>query len=200
MLDRKTLNDFISKANHAYQQFCVWVYSNNLFVKHEVDFNNVPMGEDCKYKNFWVVMIVSLQHSWIFSIARLLDPPYFIRDKNKTDPRLSIDYILELVDDDYLEKIIKTALDNHKTFIHSIREHRKNFLAHNSVHFKNKKVEAGVESFFKALDDIIAEIKDKKPHLKDCNSINLEHTEKLSKDGVEEIFQALSNRGGILEK
>jgi hypothetical protein len=138
-------------------------------------------------------VIISLQDSWILSIARLLDPPYVIRDQDKRNPRLSVYYLLELIDDSYLEKMIKTILDGRKDFIDSIKEHRKNSLAHNSVYFENKKIEAGVEDFFKVLDDIITEIKDKKPHLKDCKSINLEHTEKLSKDGVEEIFQALSN-------
>ena len=192
MLDYKTLKKFVSKTNHAYQQFCVWMYSNNLFVEYQKKFNDVPMGEDCEYKNFWDVIIPSLQHSWILSVARLVDPPYFGRDKNKEKPRLSIYYILELLDDHDLEKTIKDKLESHKNFTDSIKEHRDNFLAHNSVCFENKKIEAGVENFFEALDGIIVEIKDKKSHLKDCNDINLKHTEKLSKDGVEEIFQALS--------
>lgn len=189
MLDKKTLNDFVSKVDHAYQQFCVWVYANNLFTKHQADFNNVPINKNCKYTNFWDVVICSLQHSWILSVARLFDPAYFMTDKTK--PRLSIYYILESLDDNSLEDTIKLKLNNHKTCIDSIKKNRDNFLSHNSVNFKNEKIKPDVEDLFEEIDAIIKNIKSDKSYLKNCNDINLKYIKELSKDGVEEIFRAL---------
>ena len=79
MLDGKTLDDFTNKANHAHQQFCVWMYTNNEFVKHQDDWNKIAeprkiftieefsRDKGCKYKNFWGVVNFSLQCGWILS-------------------------------------------------------------------------------------------------------------------------------------
>lgn len=202
MLDEKTLNKFVSKANHAYQQFCVWMYSNNEFVKHQVEWNKIAeprklfkteefsRDKGCKYKNFWDVVIPTLQQAWILGVIRLFDPPYFSRDIKKENPRLSLYYILELLEDNNLEQLIKKEIDKHKDFIESIKKQRPN-LAHNETKPIDKKIEAGIENLFEGLDNIITEIKNKKPHLKNCNDINRESTEKLSKCGVDEIFEAL---------
>lgn len=202
MLDRKILDNFVEKANHAYQQFCVWMYTNNEFVKYQKIWNEIleprklfkteefSREKGCKYKNFWDVVISTLQQGWILGVIRLLDPPYFLRDTKKENPRLSLYYILELLEDDELEKSIKEEMDRHKNFIDSIKKQRPT-LAHNEIKTVDKRIEAGVENLFEALDNIITEIKNKKLHLKDCYNINREYMEKLSKCGVEEIFERL---------
>jgi len=53
-------------------------------------------------------------------------------------------------------------------------------LAHNNIGENNNVIFAGVENFFKSLNNIILQIKERYPNLKDCNDINLEYTEKLS--------------------
>jgi len=186
MLDEKTLNNFVSETNHAYQQFCVWLYTNNELSKYWGKWNGI------KYKNFWGIVIPTLQYSWILSLARLFDPAYFIRDTKKENPRLCLDYVLELLEDDSLVQTIKQQISNHKNSIDSIKEQRDNFLVHNSIKFNNTRIEVRAESLFKTLDNIITEIKNKNPHLKDCNNINREDTKKLSQDGIGEIFEALS--------
>lgn len=97
MLDEKTLDDFTNKANHAHQQFCVWMYANNEFAKHQDDWNKIAeprklftieefsRDKGCKYKNFWGVVNFSLQCGWILSLARLLDPSYNSHDKKKRE-------------------------------------------------------------------------------------------------------------------
>lgn len=201
MLDKKTLDDFILKANHAYQQFCVWMYANNEFVKHQQEWNKIASlrlftteefsrNKGCKYKNFWDVVISTLQQAWILGVIRLFDSPYFSRDTKKKNPRLSLYYILELLEDSNLKQLIKEEIDKHKDFIESIKKQRPN-LAHNEIEPIDKTIKAGIENLFEGLDSIITKIKNKKPYLKYCNDINREYTEKLSKCGVDEIFEAL---------
>lgn len=203
MLDEKTLNEFMRKANHAHQQFCVWMYANNEFSKHQEKWNQMAeprkffkieefsRDKGCKYKIFWNVVIPSLQHSWILSLTRLFDPAYHSRDKKKDKPRLSLDYILELLDDTPLEQSIRDRIKKCNITIQSFKKQRDNFLAHNDVKFKSTKIEAGVENLFEELDNAIFDIKRYNPHLKDCNNINLKYTEVLSRCGVDEIFEAL---------
>lgn len=204
MLDRKTLNNFISKVNGAYQQFCVWLYSNNQFAKYQNEWNKIffdkyckteklALYKSCKYKKFWDVVIPSLQHSWILSIAKLIDPAYFNKDKNK--PNMSIYYIIELLEDEILKKEIEKKLYDQKEYFKSIKDQRDKFLAHNDVNFFNKEIKAGTDIFFKSIDEIINEIKKTKPNLADsnrCRNINFDYTKKLSKIGVEEIFKKLN--------
>ncbi len=201
MLDHKTLDEFTGKANHAHQQFCVWVYANNEFAKHQEEWNQIAepiiktgefsLDKGCKYKNFWNVVIPSLQHSWILSLARLFDPAHHSRDKKKDKPRLSLDYILELLDDAPLEQLIRDRIKKRNTTIQSLKKQRDNFLAHNDIKFKGTKIEAGVEDLFEELDNVISDMKCCKLHLKDCSNINLKYTEVLSRRGVNEIFDVL---------
>jgi hypothetical protein len=65
-------------------------------------------------------------------------------------------------------------------------------LAHNSIKPVDDTIKSGIENLFEGLNNIIIEIKNKNLHLKNCNDINMEYTEKLSKCGVEEIFEVLS--------
>lgn len=200
MLDIKTFDDFIRKANRAYQQFCVWVYTNNEFAKHQTGWNKIltpfkteEFSQDigCKYKNFWSVVIPSLQHGWIMSVARLFDLAYHSRDKKKEKPRLSLEYILELLDDASFAQTIRNKVQKHHLTIQSLKTQRNNFIAHNSVNFESTKIEAGIENLFEELDNIISDIKYYKPHIGNCNNINLKYTEVLSHCGVDEIFEAL---------
>src|SRR3989338_2436009 len=203
MLDVKTLDDFTKKVNKAHQQFCVWMYTNNEFAKHQEKWNQIARArklfrteefsrdKGCKYKNFWDVVISSLQHSWILSLARLFDPAYHPSDKKKNKPRLSLDYILELLDDVSLAKIIRNKIKKYQSTIQSLKIQRDNFLAHNDVNFKSTKIKAGIENLFEELDNAIGEIKKNKKHLANCNNINLKYTEVLSRCGVDEIFEAL---------
>jgi len=203
MLDQETLNHFIHNANIAYQQFCVWMYTNNEFAKHQDDWNKIVESRElftieefsrdkrCRYKNFWGVVIFSLQSGWILSLARLFDPSYHSRDKKKEKPRLSLDYILELLDDTPLAQSIRDKFKKHQQTIQSLKTQRDNFLAHSDVNFKGTKIKAGVENLFKELDGAISDIKQSKKHLASCNDINLKYTEILSRCGVDEIFEAL---------
>ncbi|MBP6925766.1 MAG: hypothetical protein KBC22_01765, partial [Candidatus Pacebacteria bacterium] len=77
MLDEKIFSKFVSKVDTAHQQFCVWLYLNNEFAKHQDNWNQsfsvlissdvekTSRGTGSKYKNFFDVVIPSLQHSWI---------------------------------------------------------------------------------------------------------------------------------------
>ncbi len=197
MLDKKVFESFILKVNQSCQQFYVWMYANNEFAKHQEKWNKTftkleRFLEDkgCKYKNFWDVVILTLQQAWKLGIIRLFDPSYFSKDVKKENPRLSLCYISELLEDDSLKQFITEEINKHSNFIESIKKQRPS-LAHNDTKAINNKIEAGVENLFEGLDKIITEIKNRNPHLKDCNDINRELTEKLSKSGVDEIFEAL---------
>src|SRR3990167_6051825 len=203
MLDVKTLDDFTKKVNKAHQQFCVWMYTNNEFAKHQEKWNQIARArklfrteefsrdKGCKYKNFWDVVISSLQHSWILSLARLFDPAYHPSDKKKNKPRLSLEYILELCDDVPFVQSIRDRIKKHELTIQSLKTQRDNFLAHNDVNFGSTRIEAGIESLFEELDNAISDMKRYKPHLQNCNNINLKYTEVLSRCGVDEVFEAL---------
>jgi hypothetical protein len=204
MLDNTTLNKFINKVDQAYQQFCVWMYANNEFAKHQEEWNqfvapNLFKTEDfsrdigCKYKNFWDVTISSLQHSWMLSVRRLLDRAYF-NEAKKIQPRLSLWYILELLEDDSLSSSIRLKVENYKPTYESLKTLRDQFLAHNNVNLEKIKVKAGVEDLFKELNDAISDIKRSKSHLQDCNSVDLNYVEALSRCGVDEIFEALTTQ------
>ena len=203
MLDSKTLNSFIGKANQAYQQFCLWLPVNNEFAKHQARWNEFELKNTlftteeftkkngCRYKNFWSVVTASLQHGWVLGTARLFDPAYNSRDKNKLNPRLSLDFILEQLDNEPFRNLIKAEQVSHGLVIKSLKSHRDNSHAHNDLNFSNNKIEAGVDKLFEWLESVILRIKTSNSHLKDCNTINLEYNQKLAQCGVEEIFADL---------
>lgn len=201
MLDQKTLDMFTKEANKWRNQFCVRMYANNYFVKYKESFDSKAKdwrytGEkaienSCKYKNFRNITIPSLQHWWILSIARLTDPPFF--KKNKDKQNLSIHYIIEILQDVEIESDIKRILEEHKEFLKSIRKLRNILLAHNWMEKEEKynKIPAGIETFFENLNTIICKIKEKYSHLKNANDINLEYTTKLSEAWVKELFEKI---------
>ncbi len=199
MLDKDTLNKFTKEANKGRNQFCVWMFTHNNFIKHQEEFNSEAkdwlysnddaINNSCKYKNFWDTVIPSLQQGRILSVARLTDPPFFGKNINKKN--LSIYYIIELLEDASLKQDIKNNLDQQEDFIKSIKELRNTLLAHNNIGENNNIILAGVEIFFENLNSIILKIKAKYPNLKDCNDINLEYTEKLSEAWVKEIFEKI---------
>ncbi len=203
MLDQETLNRFIHNANVAHQQFCVWMYTNNEFAKHRDDWNKIAeprklfaieefsRDKGCKYKNFWGVVIFSLQRGWILSLARLFDPSYHSHDKKREKPRLSLNYILELLGDVSLAQSIRGKFKKHQQTIQSLKTQRDNFIAHNDVNFKGTKIKAGVENLFEELNEAVSDIKRSKKHLASCDDINLKYTEVLSRCGVDEVFEAL---------
>ncbi|HEV7423741.1 MAG TPA: hypothetical protein VGO21_00970 [Candidatus Paceibacterota bacterium] len=203
MLDTKTLNAFIGKANQSYQQLCIWLPANNEFVKHQARWNDFELKNTlfsteeftkkhgCRYKNFWMVVMGSLQHGWVLGTARLFDPAYNSRDKKKENPRLSLDFILEQLGDEGFKNTIKTEQASHELVIKSLKGHRDNSHAHNDLNYSNNRIEAGVEKLYEWLETVIVRIKDLQPHLKNCNTINLKYNEKLAQFGVEEIFDDL---------
>lgn len=204
MLDPKTLNNFCGKANHAHQQFCVWFYMNNEFAKHQAKWNQEMTefsgGTGCKYKNFWDVSVASLQHSWILSSARLFDPAYALWDKQKLKPRLSLYYVLGLLDDRDFAQLIENRIIKYQPTIQSLKYIRHNFGAHNAVDFHPARIEAGIEDLFEKLDAIIIDLKQHQSNLQNCNNINLKYTDALSKCGVDEIFEALSKHENMVTK
>lgn len=203
MLDTNTFNAFIGKANKAHQQLCVWFSLNNEFAKHQARWNEIISEaghfdggsftnvRGCKYKNFWSVVVATLQHGWVLGTARLFDTAYHQGDKKKERPRISLDYILSKLEDESLSGDIREQLKSHQIVINSLREHRDNFHAHNDANFASIRIEAGVENLFQWLEDAIAKIKEMKPHLSSCSVINIEYNEKLSQCGVDEVFEAL---------
>lgn len=198
MLDVALFNAFIGKANKAHQQLCVWFSANNEFAKHQARWNGIdsrvekyPDIRGCKYKNFWSVVVATLQHGWVLGTARLFDPAYHPWDKSKERPRISMDYILIKLDDAALSNKIRKELESHRPVIESIKENRRNWLAHNDASFSPIRIEAGIENLFQWLEDKIAEIKQAQPHLSGCGVINVQHNEKLSQCGVDEVFSTL---------
>lgn len=199
MLDKKTLDKFTKKANQGRNQFCIRKYAFNNFIKHQEEFNSEAkdwwytddeaIKNSCRYKNFWGIVIPSLQHWWTLSVARLIDPPYFRWDKNKVN--LSIYYIIELLEDEDLKLNIKKGLNQQQRFIKWIKKLRDTFLAHNDMEEKENIIPAGIENFFESLNSVIWKIKEKHPDLKECNDLNLEYTEKLSEAGVKEMFEKI---------
>lgn len=191
MLDADTFNKFIGKSNQAYQQFCIWFSVNNEFIKNQARWNELASDKGCKYKNFWPVVVATLQHSWVLSTARLFDLAYYSRDKKKERPRISLDYILIKLEDVVLAGKIREELKSHQKFIDSIWKYRSNVHAHNDANFTCTCIEAGIEKLFQWLEDTIAKIKDSKPYFNKCGIINIKHTEELSRCGVDELFETL---------
>ena len=203
MLDARTFNRFIGKANQSYQQLCLWLPANNEFVKHQERWNDFPLKNKmfpleeftrengCRYKNFWSVVIASLQHGWILGTTRLFDPAYHSRDHKKQNPRLSLEYILEQLEDDEFKDLVKNEQVLHEEVIKSLKSHRDNSHAHNDLNYSNSRIEAGVERLYEWLESVILRIKEQKPHLKNCNAINLSYNEKLAMFAVQEIFEDL---------
>ena len=202
--NQEIIKEFIAKIDQSYQQFYVWVYANNMFVKYQVEWNKIDeptklfttrefsRKNGCKYKNFWYIVILTLQHGWILSIARLFDPPYFSRDVKKENPRLSVDYISEIIGNSGLNQLITEMKENNKEVIESIRKQRNNYLAHNDVNFNDRKIKAGIENLFDDLNNMVEYISKNIPSFSNCNKIDFEYKKKLSKCGVEEVFEALS--------
>jgi len=198
MLTKEILNNFSKEANKWWYQFCVWMYANNYFAEYQKNKKEPKFyAENPNYfKNpsSWEiithdVIIPSLQHWCILSVARLVDTPFFKENPNKKN--LSIYYIIELLEDDDIKLDIKNGLDQQQWFIKWVKELRNKFLTHNDMGEKNKTIPAGIEKFFENLNDIVWKIKEKYPNLKDCNDLNLSYTDKLSKAGVEEIFEKI---------
>ena len=200
MLDKATLKKFISKANQWREQFCVRKYANNCFHDHQTTWNeqakdglyktdDEAIKNSCKYTNFWSIVLPSLQHGWILSVARLLDHASF--GKNKKN--LSIDYIIEWLKDENLKQDMKDMLCRQEEFITSVKTLRNTFLAHNDIWVNdNKMISGGVEFFFEDLDTMIKKIKAQDQALQDCNNLNLEFTEKLSETWLKEIFEKIA--------
>ena len=203
MLDINTFDQFIKKANVAHQQLCVWFTANNEFAKHQTRWNKLDPGigmfalenftrkHGCKYKNFWPVVVPTLQHGWVLSTARLFDPAYHPGDKRKLRPRISLDYVLTKLSDQNLSDLIREQMISHHPIIKSLREQRNNVHAHNDANFITTRIEAGVENLFQWLEDTIASIKKSESHLNRCGIINIVYNEKLSQCGVDEVFENL---------
>lgn len=204
MLNKNVFNDFIKKANHTHQQFFVWSYTNNEFAEHQQEWGRqmqeYPGGTGSKYKNFWLVVLPSLQHTWILSSARLFDPAYARWDKRKENPRLSLSYILDLLDDETFTQPVRDKIKKHDPVIKSLKKLRNNVLAHNDVSFQPKQIEAGIEDLFEELDSIITHIKRHQPDLQSCINLDLKNTEVLSQCGVHEVFEALSKSEEIVTR
>jgi len=149
-------------------------------------------GVGSKYKNFWPVVIPSLQHIWILSSARLfIDPPYAPWDKDKLEPRLSLSYILELLDDTAFAQSIRDKIKKYDPTIQSLKKLRDNVLAHNDVNFQPGQIDAGIEDLFEEVESIITDIKQHQTDLQNCINFDLKNTEALSRCGVDEVFEAL---------
>jgi hypothetical protein len=156
-----------------------WLYKDDEAIENSV-----------KYKNFFDVVIPTLQHWWIMSIWRLIDAPFFKNDISKKN--LSIYYILEEIQDESLKLKIKNYLTQEKEFIKSIKKIRNTILAHNNIGENSSIINAWVESFFENINQTILDIKKLYPHLKDCEDLNLKHIEKLCESWVKDIFEVIT--------
>ena len=199
MLKTKTLDDFINQVNHAHKQFCIWYCVQKKSAKRIDDwvkkhrrsfFTTEELSQNKEYLHTYFLDIVgtSLQHGFILSLARLFDPAYANFDKKKKNPRLSLEYILMLLDDASLAQSIDNRIKGYKSTTDAIKKHRDNFLVHNTVNFKITKINAGIEKLFEELDNAISEIKQSKTHFANCRSINLKDTEVVSRCSIDEIF------------
>jgi hypothetical protein len=162
----------------------------NLEVKDWFYGDDEAIKNSAKYKNFFNIILPTLQHWWIMSIWRLIDPPFFKNDISKKN--LSIYYILEEIEDESLKLKIKSYLTQEKKFIKSIKKIRNTILAHNNIGENNTIINAWIESFFENINETILDIKKIYPHLKDCNNLNLEYTEKLCESWVKDIFEVIT--------
>ncbi|MDO8509984.1 MAG: hypothetical protein Q7S24_02475, partial [bacterium] len=136
------------------------------------------------------VVIPSLQQTWLISTAKLLDEAYF---RGKEDqPNLSLYYIKEKLEDGELSKWLTDKLKEQQIFINNIKDLRNKFLAHNDLNDRTTVIKTGVEIFFTTISDYIKLIKNKKPHLINCDDLLLEKIEMLSQRGVGEIFDRIT--------
>src|SRR3989344_9013115 len=131
LISKQIFNDFIKKVNQTHQQFFVWFYTTNAFAKHQEEWgqqmSTYSGGERSKYKNFWLVVIPSLQHTWILSSARLfIDPAYAQWDNDKLKPRLCLSYILELLDDKTFAQSLREKIKKYDSTIQSLKKLRDN--------------------------------------------------------------------------
>lgn len=195
MLGKKEFDNFILEVDKLYQVYCVWVYANNNFLASQYKFNDVHDNEDCRFTNFWSIVIPALQQNFILRLARLLDRPYLDRDSKKKNPRLSTLYILEQLGDntiivDYQNMM---AEKNMVEFVASNKHIRNNVLAHKNVGTTGTLSQKnGMEKYFEILEKIILSIKSNHKHLNVCASIDFKYIDKLSKKGIDEIFEALN--------
>jgi hypothetical protein len=189
MLDTKTFDDFRKKVDQSYQQFCVWEYVCVEYLKYQQEWKKGGSNGDRKYKNFFNVVIPSLQHSWILSLARLFDPAYYQCDRSKSN--MSLRYIVELLDNTVLKELVTNIDTKYSVTIKSLKAQRDKVLAHNDVNFQDKKIEAGVKELFREIALLISEIEKNELHLKVCNGVDLKYIESLSFHGVHEIFEKL---------
>jgi hypothetical protein len=201
MLEENTLSAFISQVDHTYQQFCVWKYANNQMVVHEERFNTKVNQSWCntteeliannrRFQNFWTVTLPTLMHGWMLSVSRLMDDAYF-DPKKKTKPNLSMNYIIDLLNDRFLAAEIAMEVDKHQEFVQNIIDWRHKYLAHSDVSFSNKIVKKGFEDYIECLVRCIEKIKTSDARLKSCTTINLQHIDAVSRMGVAEVFAKL---------
>lgn len=190
MLDLKTFNDFIDEVDKAYQLFNYWKYINNeIYVPSEKWLVPAEIWQNKKvpkFGKFWRFVAVSLQDMWILAVARLFDPSSF-RDQK----RLSIYYLLDLLNDNIFKNGVELRLQKHKFYMDSVKNYRMNFLAHKSVNAPIKNIEAGIEAFFEELNKIISDIKNKETDLKNCKDLYFQDIDELCKDDVRKVLQAL---------
>ena len=95
-------------------------------------------------------------------------------------------------EDDEFKDLVKNEQVLHEEVIKSLKSHRDNSHAHNDLNYSNSRIEAGVERLYEWLESVILRIKEQKPHLKNCNAINLSYNEKLAMFAVQEIFEGFS--------
>jgi hypothetical protein len=190
MLDEKTFNDFIDEVDKAYQLFNYWKYTNNkIYVPSEKWLVPAEIWQNKKvpkFGKFWRFVGVSLQDMWILAVARLFDPSSF-RDQK----RLSIYYLLNLLNDDIFKNEVELRLQKHKSYMDSVKNYRNNFLAHKSVDALIEDIAAGIEAFFEEVNKIVSEIKNKETHLKNCRDIYFQDIEKSCEDDVEKVLRIL---------
>jgi hypothetical protein len=192
MLDVQTFKKFIGKANVAHQQLSLWFNVNNKFAKYQNKWNLDSDKIGCKYKNFWSIIIPSIQQGYILSTAKLFDPVFSSFDKKHKKPRVSLYLIINNLNDKILEKEIMDDLKQYRQLIKSIKIHRNNYIGHNDLEFTPSKIEPGSENLFEWLESVIKKIKIKNPHLNDCGFINIKWNEVLAENGVNELFKDLT--------
>lgn len=202
MLDEKLLNKFIKEIEHVYQQFCVWKHTNNQMTIHEAIFNakvdrhwcdtsEAFIAQNRQFQNFWTVTVPSLQHGWMISVSRLMDNASYGAKKN-IRLNLSMKFIIQSLEDPTFSHQISSEIEKHKLFIENITDFRNKYLAHNDIHFSQTIISKGFEDYIECLLKCVDLIKASKPNLRDCLVIDLDHIEKASKAGVDELFTKIS--------
>ena len=176
MLDKKIFSDFQGEVRKAYYQFSVWLHVNNELARLE------------NHDLVWEMILTALEQAYILAIARILDPPYYDK-KKKEEPRLSLKFVLENLNDPVytkqVEQRIEEAQKTNDQSVGLVQDYRP-FIAHNPLNTERKQKIKSVDYLFDELRKIIKEIGQR---------INCRHPgDPLEKENIDDLVAQSTRR------